>query len=112
MEYQETLTLLKELGWEEDGWWNGRRLFILTVEGKVSKYGLLEHFGVGITAPGDEFVYCEMTEAEIREFTEILTERLTIEAHPDGHKLMELYKSRNRMSAFMRRMRNKKGNEE
>jgi len=85
MEYKETLTLLKELGWKEEGWWNNRLQFSLTVCGRESKYWLFENWGVGIITSGDEYVYCNMTEAEIREFTEILTERLTIEANPGDH---------------------------
>ena len=111
MDYNESLALLEELGWKEEGYWNSRLQFSLTVEGKESRYWLFEHFGVGIITPRDEYVYCEMTEAEIREFTEILTERLTIEAHPNEHKLGKLTKSSGRISAFMRRMRNREDNE-
>ena len=112
MDYKESLALLEELGWKKEGYWNSRLQFSLTIEGKRSLYWLFEHFGIGIITPGDKYVYCEMTEAEIREFTEILTERLTIEAHPDDRRLSELTKCRGRMSAFMRRMRNRKDDEE
>ena len=101
---------LEILGWKCTDNWNNRDLFTL-VDGKLDGFSLFEHNGdFGIMDPYRKdfsLIYCNMTDDEIKEFTNIIKTFEEIFNYPKDHSFFEYLCIEKDSKDFVKKMKDK-----
>ena len=95
---------LKKLGWKLGDSWNNRDFYYIG----NSKYSIFEHngeFGLEdiIAGGGFNFIYCDLTDDEIKEFTNLVKTSLNIESNPKDFTLHDYLDSQINLITFIKK---------
>ena len=94
---------LFDLGWVDDGYWNNRDIF------SIGDYSIFEHngdYGIWLdTNDSFELVYCNMTDDEIKDYTNMVKTLKNITEAPDDYTVRELQTVSSNMAKFINKMK-------
>ena len=102
-----TKELLEELGWEFDDFWNNRAFYSLS---KESKFSIFEHDGWGLLNPFNkdfELIYCDLTDKEIKEYTDLVKSYEDCIKHPKDHSLYAYLVAVEKLTEFVKKMKDR-----
>lgn len=102
-----TKELLEELGWEFDDFWNNRAFYSLS---KESKFSIFEHDGWGLLNPFNkdfELIYCDLTDKEIKEYTDLVKSYEDCMKHPKDHSLYTYLVVVEKLTEFVKKMKDR-----
>ena len=93
---------LEKLGWKFDTIWNNRAMFC------IGDYSIFSHNGdIGIVDPIDEsfhLIYCDLTESELSNYTELVKKLVDIDKYPDKYTYSEVLKCKSILKNFIQEM--------
>lgn len=96
---------IKELGWSYDSIWNNRSIYKLN---KESEYFIFEHNGEwGIIDPFNKelsFIYCDLSENEIEQYTELIKMLNNIYENPKNHSFYDFCITMENIKNFINKM--------
>lgn len=99
--------LLEELGWKFDDFWNNRAFYSLS---KESKFSIFEHDGWGLLNPFNkdfELIYCDLTDKEIKEYTDLVKSYEDCMKHPKDNSLYTYLVAVEKLTEFVKKMKNR-----
>lgn len=100
-----TIEKIEKLGWSYNSVWNNRSLYTLN---KNSKYALFEHNGEwGITDPFKKelsLIYCDLSETEIEQYTELIKMLNNIYENPKNHSFYDFCITIENITEFISKM--------
>ena len=102
-----TKELLEELGWKFDDFWNNRAFYSLS---KESKFSIFEHDGWGLLNPFNkdfELIYCNLTDEEIREYTDLVKSYEDCMRHPKDNSLYAYLVAIEKLTEFVKKMKDR-----
>ena len=102
-----TKELLEELGWKFDDFWNNRAFYSLS---KESKFSIFEHDGWGLLNPfnkGFELIYCDLTDGEIKEYTDLVKSYEDCMRHPKDNSLYAYLVAVEKLTEFVKKMKDR-----
>lgn len=102
-----TKELLEELGWKFDDFWNNRAFYSLS---KESKFSIFEHDGWGLLNPFNkdfELIYCNLTDEEIREYTDLVKSYEDCMRHPKDNSLYAYLVAVEKLTEFVKKMKDR-----
>jgi hypothetical protein len=102
-----TKELLEELGWKFDDFWNNRAFYSLS---KDSKFSIFEHDGWGIFNPfakDFELIYCDLTDEEIKEYTDLVKSYEDCMRHPKDNSLYAYLVAVEKLTEFVKKMKDR-----
>ena len=102
-----TKELLEELGWKFDDFWNNRAFYSLS---KESKFSIFEHDGWGLLNPFNkdfELIYCDLTDEEIKEYTDLVKSYENCMRHPKDNSLYAYLVAVEKLTEFVKKMKDK-----
>ena len=97
--------LLEELGWKFDDFWNNRAFYSLS---KESKFSIFEHDGWGLLNPFNkdfELIYCDLTDKEIKEYTDLIKSYEDCMKHPKDNSLYTYLVAVEKLTEFVKKMK-------
>ena len=97
--------LLEELGWKFDDFWNNRAFYTLS---KESKFSIFEHDGWGLLNPFNkdfELIYCDLTDKEIKEYTDLVKSYEDCMKHPKDNSLYTYLVAVEKLTEFVKKMK-------
>ena len=100
-----TKELLEELGWKFDDFWNNRAFYSLS---KESKFSIFEHDGWGLLNPFNkdfELIYCDLTDKEIKEYTDLVKSYEDCMKHPKDNSLYTYLVAVEKLTEFVKKMK-------
>ena len=102
-----TKELLEELGWKFDDFWNNRAFYSLS---KESKFSIFEHDGWGLLNPFNkdfELIYCDLTDEEIKEYTDLVKSYEDCKKHPKDNSLYTYLVAVEKLTEFVKKMKDR-----
>lgn len=102
-----TKELLEELGWKFDDFWNNRAFYSLS---KESKFSIFEHDGWGLLNPFNkdfELIYCNLTDKEIKEYTDLVKSYEDCMRHPKDNSLYTYLVAVEKLTEFVKKMKDR-----
>lgn len=102
-----TKELLEELGWKFDDFWNNRAFYSLS---KESKFSIFEHDGWGLLNPFNkdfELIYCDLTDKEIKEYTDLVKSYEDCMRHPKDNSLYTYLVAVEKLTEFVKKMKDR-----
>ena len=99
--------LLEELGWKFDDFWNNRAFYSLS---KESKFSIFEHDGWGLLNPFNkdfELIYCDLTDKEIKEYTDLVKSYEDCMKHPKDNSLYTYLVVVEKLTEFVKKMKDR-----
>ena len=97
---------LEKLGWEFKTYWKNRGIYELGIG------NIFEHNGsVGIIYK-KELIYCNLSDEELKEYTDIIIQLNDLEGHPDKHTYLEALNMYKKEMKFVERMLEKANGDE
>ena len=102
-----TKELLEELGWKFDDFWNNRAFYSLS---KESKFSIFEHDGWGLLNPFNkdfELIYCDLTNKEIKEYTDLVKSYEDCMRHPKDNSLYTYLVAVEKLTEFVKKMKDR-----
>lgn len=102
-----TKELLEELGWKFDDFWNNRAFYSLS---KESKFSIFEHDGWGLLNPFNkdfELIYCDLTDKEIKEYTDLVKSYEDCMKHPKDNSLYTYLIAVEKLTEFVKKMKDR-----
>lgn len=99
--------LLEELGWKFDDFWNNRAFYTLS---KESKFSIFEHDGWGLLNPFNkdfELIYCDLTDKEIKEYTDLVKSYEDCMKHPKDNSLYTYLVAVEKLTEFVKKMKDR-----
>lgn len=99
--------LLEELGWKFDNFWNNRAFYSLS---KESKFSIFEHDGWGLLNPFNkdfELIYCDLTDKEIKEYTDLVKSYEDCMKHPKDNSLYTYLVAVEKLTEFVKKMKDR-----
>lgn len=102
-----TKELLEELGWKFDDFWNNRAFYSLS---KESKFSIFEHDGWGLLNPFNkdfELIYCDLTDEEIKEYTDLVKSYENCMRHPKDNSLYAYLVAVEKLTEFVKKMKDR-----
>ena len=102
-----TKELLEELGWKFDDFWNNRAFYSLS---KESKFSIFEHDGWGLLNPFNkdfELIYCDLTDEEIKEYTDLVKSYEDCMKHPKDNSLYVYLVAVEKLTEFVKKMKDR-----
>ena len=102
-----TKELLEELGWKFDDFWNNRAFYSLS---KESKFSIFEHDGWGLLNPFNkdfELIYCDLTDEEIKEYTDLVKSSEDCMKHPKDNSLYTYLVAVEKLTEFVKKMKDR-----
>jgi len=102
-----TKELLEELGWKFDDFWNNRAFYSLS---KESKFSIFEHDGWGLLNPFNkdfELIYCNLTDEEIKEYTDLAKSYEDCMRHPKDNSLYAYLVAVEKLTEFVKKMKDR-----
>ena len=99
--------LLEELGWKFDDFWNNRAFYSLS---KESKFSIFEHDGWGLLNPFNkdfELIYCDLTDEEIKEYTDLVKSYENCMRHPKDNSLYAYLVAVEKLTGFVKKMKDR-----
>lgn len=102
-----TKELLEELGWKFDDFWNNRAFYSLS---KESKFSIFEHDGWGLLNPFNkdfELIYCDLTDKEIKEYTDLVKSYEDCMKHPKDNSLYTYLVAVEKLTEFVKKMKDR-----
>ena len=102
-----TKELLEELGWKFDDFWNNRAFYSLN---KESKFSIFEHDGWGLLNPFNkdfELIYCDLTDKEIKEYTDLVKSYEDCMRHPKDNSLYTYLVAVEKLTEFVKKMKDR-----
>ena len=99
--------LLEELGWKFDDFWNNRAFYSLS---KESKFSIFEHDGWGLLNPFNkdfELIYCDLTDKEIKEYTDLIKSYEDCMKHPKDNSLYTYLVAVEKLTEFVKKMKDR-----
>ena len=102
-----TKELLEELGWKFDDFWNNRAFYSLS---KESKFSIFEHDGWGLLNPFNkdfELIYCDLTDKEIKEYTDLVKSYEDCTKHPKDNSLYTYLVAVEKLTEFVKKMKDR-----
>lgn len=99
--------LLEELGWKFDDFWNNRAFYSLS---KESKFSIFEHDGWGLLNPFNkdfELIYCDLTDKEIKEYTDLVKSYEDCMKHPKDNSLYTYLVAVEKLTEFVKKMKDR-----
>lgn len=102
-----TKELLEELGWKFDDFWNDRAFYSLS---KESKFSIFEHDGWGLLNPFNkdfELIYCDLTDKEIKEYTDLVKSYEDCMRHPKDNSLYTYLVAVEKLTEFVKKMKDR-----
>lgn len=102
-----TKELLEELGWKFDDFWNNRAFYSLS---KESKFSIFEHDGWGLLNPFNkdfELIYCDLTDKEIKEYTDLVKSYEDCMMHPKDNSLYTYLVAVEKLTEFVKKMKDR-----
>lgn len=102
-----TKELLEELGWKFDDFWNNRAFYSLS---KESKFSIFEHDGWGLLNPFNkdfELIYCDLTDKEIKEYTDLVKSYEDCMKHPKDNSLYTYLVAVEKITEFVKKMKDR-----
>ena len=100
-----TAEKIKKLGWIYNSLWNNRNLYTLS---KESEYIIFEHNGEwGITDPFNKelsLIYCDLSENEIEQYTELIKMLNNIYKNPKNHSFYDFRITIENIKNFINKM--------
>lgn len=99
--------LLEELGWKFDDFWNNRAFYSLS---KESKFSIFEHDGWGLLNPFNkdfELIYCNLTDEEIKEYTDLVKSYEDCMNHPKDNSLYTYLVAVEKLTEFVKKMKDR-----
>lgn len=90
---------LESLGWKFVTSWNNRNIY------KLGNQRVFEHNGrIGIVK-GYDFIYCDLTDEELQEFTDLAKKEAEIKHNPDKYAVQESFSINNQIKNFIHKMK-------
>ena len=102
-----TKELLEELRWKFDDFWNNRAFYSLS---KESKFSIFEHDGWGLLNPFNkdfELIYCDLTDEEIKEYTDLIKSYEDCMKHPKDNSLYTYLVAVEKLTEFVKKMKDR-----
>ena len=102
-----TKELLEKLGWKFDDFWNNRAFYSLS---KESKFSIFEHDGWGLLNPFNkdfELIYCDLTDEEIKEYTDLVKSYEDCMRHPKDNSLYAYLVAVEKLTEFVKKMKDR-----
>jgi hypothetical protein len=102
-----TKELLEELGWKFDDFWNNRAFYSLS---KESKFSIFEHDRWGLLNPFNkdfELIYCDLTDEEIKEYTDLVKSYENCMRHPKDNSLYAYLVAVEKLTEFVKKMKDR-----
>ena len=99
--------LLEELGWKFDDFWNNRAFYSLS---KESKFSIFEHDDWGLLNPFNkdfELIYCDLTDKEIKEYTDLVKSYEDCMKHPKDNSLYTYLVAVEKLTEFVKKMKDR-----
>lgn len=99
--------LLEELGWKFDDFQNNRAFYSLS---KESKFSIFEHDGWGLLNPFNkdfELIYCDLTDKEIKEYTDLVKSYEDCMRHPKDNSLYTYLVAVEKLTEFVKKMKDR-----
>ena len=99
--------LLEELGWKFDDFWNNRAFYSLS---KESKFSIFEHDAWGLLNPFNkdfELIYCDLTDKEIKEYTDLVKSYEDCMKHPKDNSLYTYLVAVEKLTEFVKKMKDR-----
>ena len=96
---------LKELGWNFDEYWNNRAFYTLS---KDSHFAIFEHGEWGLMDPFTkefELIYCNLTDEDIENYTELVKSYENIVRHPKDNSLYDYTTVVEKLNDFINKRR-------
>lgn len=99
--------LLEELGWKFYDFWNNRAFYSLS---KESKFSIFEYDGWGLLNPFNkdfELIYCDLTDEEIKEYTDLVKSYEDCMRHPKDNSLYTYLVAVEKLTEFVKKMKDR-----
>lgn len=90
---------LESLGWKFVTNWNNRNIY------KLGNQRVFEHQNdIGIVQ-GYDLIYCDLTDEELQEFTDLARKEAEIKQNPDRYTVQEYFSTNKQIKNFIHKMK-------
>lgn len=93
------MSKLTQLGWKFVTNWNNRNIY------KLGNQRVFEHNGrIGIVQ-GYDLIYCDLTDEDLEEFTDLAKKEVEIKQNPDKYTVQEYFSINKQIKNFIHKMK-------